>query len=313
MIRFPRTAAEAVGGPGEIRAGATDIQDRRNRGMSLGPLVDLRDARDMEGITAIDGSLVLGATTKLKDIAENGTIRDWAPLVAKAAGGLATPQIRALATLGGNLLQRNRCWYYRNPAFLCFKNGGDVCNARIGDSSRHAVFDVGPSLSVHASTMACALLCFDASCRVIGSPDLSIADLYGDGSDPTRDHRLPPGSVLHTVRIAGLVPNERGGYLRSIARREAEWPIVEAAVRIAVEGGQITLARVAIGGVAPVPIRLPTVEQALVGALPSPENFAKVAALASAGANPTGDSGWKVAFIAPTVAGALENAMEAAW
>lgn len=312
MIRFPRSAQEAAGGPGEIRAGATDVQDRRKRGISAGPLVDLRDARDMTGITAVDGSLVIGATTKLRDIAEHGTLREWAPLLSKAAGGLATPQIRAMATLGGNLLQRNRCWYYRNPDFRCLKSGGSQCNARLGDSSRHAVFDVGPCLSVHASTMACALLCFDASCRVIGSPDLSIVDLYGDGSDPTRDHRLPEGSVLHTVRIAGLVPNERGGYLRSIARREAEWPIVEAAVRIAVEGGQITLARVAIGGVAPVPMRLPEVEQALVGLRPSPDAFAKAAALASRGTKPTKDSAWRVQFVAPTVQGALEGAMEAA-
>ena len=304
MIRFPLTAAEAKG-EGELRAGGTDLQDLRHRGIRSGPITDLRD---VQGLDAITDDLRIGSLVKIADLGRDLRLP---PLIRKAANGLATPQIRAVATLGGNLLQRTRCWYFRSREFDCFKKGGTSCPAREGIANRHALFDRGPCISVHASTLGMAFLAYDAVAHFEGGPDRSIAEVYGDGSDPTRDHAVQAGEVLVGVSIRDAIPGEKGGYLRAIARAEAEWPIVEAGVRLWFEGERIAGARVVAGAVAGVPLRLPAVEQRLLGELANEATFARAAAVSIEGANPVPDSAFKVDFLPAVILSALERAMEA--
>ncbi|WP_174548350.1 FAD binding domain-containing protein, partial [Nocardiopsis dassonvillei] len=238
------------------------------------------------------------------------------PALAATARALATPQVRNAATLGGNLLQRNRCWYLRNPAFDCFQTGGDSCPARGGDHLYGVVVDRGPCAAPHPSSLAVALLAYDASVLVAGGgrTEMAVADLY-DAADPTRDHVLEPGRVLVSVGLPVPTEGERSAYRRATGRSRAEWPLVEAVVRLALaDGGAVTSAAVAVGGVARTPLRLPEVEAALVGARTGRaldggvvEALEGLADLCS----PLPATGYKVELLGATVRDALERALDA--
>jgi len=148
--------------PAEFRAAGTDLSERRRSGVSRGPLIDLAASPDMTGIDwAADGGLRIGAFTTIAAIAADSRIAQAYPGLAAAAQGLATPQIRQLATLGGNLAQRSRCWYFRNPHIACLKKGGNECPARTGNHLYGVAFDLGPCVAPHPSTMAMALFAED--------------------------------------------------------------------------------------------------------------------------------------------------------
>ncbi len=320
MIEFPNTRAALVHiAPGRnIRAGGTDLHERRHLGLAAGPLADLRDLAELDTLVATDAGLQLGSRVRVATIAADATIAARWPALAAAAGGLATPQIRNVATLGGNLLQSVRCWYFRRPGARCFQAGGKVCDARAGDHSLHSCIDLGPCLAPHPSTLAVALLAFDAQVEVAGGPQSAetgaieawpIAALYGDGSDPTRAHRLPPGAVLLGVQVPAPQPGERSAFLRTSSRARGEWPIAEAVVRVTVADGAIRSASVAVGGVANIPLRLTAVEQRLVGQPPTPALLQAAADLAAGGATPPPGAAHKLPILRATVHTALERAL----
>jgi len=292
---------EAVRRGGEFRAGGTDLMGRR----AAGPHVDLRGLPDLSGVTwQPDGSVRIGALTTVARVARDARLGAAHPCLALTAAGLATPQIREVATVGGNLLQRNRCAYFRNPAFSCHQNGGDHCPARAGLSPNAAILDSGPCVAPHPSSLAVALLACDASAETHDRAPFPVADLYGDGSDPSRDHLLHPGEILTSVLLPPPAPGERAAYHRAIGRSEAEWPLVEAAARLVTDEGRITLARVAVGGVARVPVRLPEVEEALLAG----ESLDRAAERAAARCAPAARNHYKIALLAGTVLEVLERA-----
>lgn len=262
MIR-PTALPDAVEIVGEYRAGGTDFHSRRRVGRTDGQPVDLRSLDGLAGISSVDGGLRVGALTRVSDLATDRRVVDGYPALAATAGAIATPQIRAVATVGGNLLQRNRCPYYRHPAFSCFKSGGDSCPAREGDHSHGVIFDLGPCIAPHPSSLAMALMLYQPAIELSDGRRITVEELLGDGSDGRRDHQLDE-EVLVAVHLPPARP-EVAAYRRVTARVQAEWPIVEAACRLEVEGGVITGAAVAVGGVAPVPLRRPAVEAALTG------------------------------------------------
>jgi xanthine dehydrogenase YagS FAD-binding subunit len=319
MIRFPTSLSELAppaGGEGPlpvIRAGATDLGERRRLRMAPGPLLDLRD---LAGLDTIEwdgtGAATVGAKVRIADAAADEALGRAYPGFAAAAGALATPQIRAVGTLGGNLLQANRCWYYRSPDAQCLKKGGSACLAREGDHHYHACFDLGPCACVHPSTLGMALLAYEASVMVHGEAgDLTVADLYGDGSSANGDHQLPAGKVLTHVVLPPPRPREQAAYFRAITRARSEWPLVEVLVRLVVDEGIVSFARVTMGGVAPVPLRLPKVEAALVGKPAQAETFADAAALATDGAKPLPMTEYKLALVEGAVLETLERASHA--
>lgn len=309
MIVFPTDLEQAAGEKGELRAGATDLQERRRIGRSKGWLVDLRDVRGQRTIDPRGPGMAVGALVKIAQLADDERVRTGYPALAEAAGGLATPQIRAVATVGGNLLQRTRCWYYRAPESNCFKSGGNGCPARAGDHLFHACFDVGPCISVHPSTLAMALMAYEATVELVGAPARTMDELYGDGSDASRDHLLPEGAVLAQVVLPAPRAGEQSAYMRAISRARAEWPLVEVLARVAVEAGKITWARIAVGGVAPVPMRLPAIETALVGAPADAEAVADIAARAKDGATPPPMTAYKLDLLQGSIVDAIERAL----
>lgn len=324
MIAFPKSVDEALAAPGTFRAGATDLQERRQHHISEGPVVDLRDVPGLDAIEEVGANLLIGARVPIAALAEHARVREGWPGLAQAAGGLATPQIRARGTVGGNLLQAVRCWYYRSPRFNCLKKGGSTCLAREGDHLYHACFDQGACVAPHPSTLGMAFLAYDADALVRGADERSMADLLGDGRDPRRNHTLPDGALLTHVVLPLASGGRVGAYARTIARARSEWPLVEAVVAldIAAESGvegvpdprrwpgaTIRSARVAIGGVANTPMRLPKVEAALAGKGLTEEVFEAAAALATRGATPLRMTAYKVDLIAPTLIDAFERAL----
>ena len=225
-----------------VRAGGTDLQERRHLGLARGPVVDLRDVAELDTILVHGDTLRLGCRVQIAALASDPEVQQQWPGLALAAGNLATPEIRNQATVGGNLLQSVRCWYYRRPGARCFQAGGEGCDARAGDHSQHACIDLGPCIAPHPSTLAVALLAHEAEIEVAGAPTgerWPLAALYGDGSDPRRPHRLPPGAVLLAVTVPPRLPGEGAGFHRTSSRARAEWPIAEAVVRGGVNEGAI--------------------------------------------------------------------------
>lgn len=292
----------------EFRAAGTDLSERRRSGVSRGPLIDITAAPDTTGIDwSADGAARIGAFTSIAAIAADARISAAYPGIAAAALGLATPQIRHLATLGGNLAQRSRCWYYRNPHIACLKKGGTDCPARTGNHLYSVAFDLGPCVAPHPSTMAAALLAYDARIVSDRRRGLTIGELLGDGSNGAADHALAPGEMIRGVELPPPVKGERALYKRAISRSHAEWPLVEVCARAVVSGGSFQFIRITAGGVAPVPLRLTACEAALHGAPADAASIANAARLATSDARPLPMTGYKLDLLSGVVHDLLER------
>lgn len=292
----------------EFRAAGTDLSERRRSGVSKGPLMDIVAASDISGMLwGADGSLRIGACTSIADIAADSGIAAAYPGIAASALGLATPQIRHLATLGGNLAQRSRCWYYRNPHIACLKKGGTDCPARSGNHLYHVAFDLGPCVAPHPSTMAAALLAYDATVITYTRSGLSISDVLGDGSNGAADHALQPGEMIRGIELPKPLQGERASYKRAISRSYAEWPLVEVCARAVVKDGAFQFLRLTAGGIAPVPLRLKAAEAALQGKPANALNIEVAAKFAISGAKPLPMTGYKLDLLEGVVRDLLEK------
>lgn len=314
MIALPKSAAESAallhGRPDAVvRAGGTDLQDLRERGLRRGPTVDLRDTDGLSAVEAHGGGVRVGARVRLAELAEHPWIRGAWPGLAQAAGGLATPQVRAVATVAGSLLQDVRCWYYRDPAASCLKKGGSACLARGGDASRHACWDLGACIAPHPSTLGMALLALDALVEVEGGPARTFAAFLGDGADPRRTHTLPAGTLVTGFVLPAPAVGSFSAYKRTTQRARAEWPLVEGFVQVEVEGGRMVRPRVAVGGVANRPVRLGEVEAALAGVAVDGELRAALGAMDSRAVLP--GSEWRARLVVPTLLDTLTAALAA--
>ncbi|MBI5322262.1 FAD binding domain-containing protein [Bradyrhizobium sp.] len=279
---------------GEFRAAGTDLSERRRTGVSKGPVVDLVLPGDDGIVWGADGAATIGAFATIATIAADTRIKDAYPGVAATALGLATPQIRHLATLGGNLAQRSRCWYYRNPHIACLKKGGSDCPARAGNHLYGVAFDLGPCVAPHPSSMAAALLAYEATVSTDRRKALSIAELLGNGSDGRADHALQAGETIRSIVLPTPLQGERALYKRAISRSYAEWPLVEICARAVIADGAFRFVRIAAGGIAPVPLRLQAAEAALEGRPPTEATIANAAKLAATGAKPLPMTGYKL-------------------
>jgi xanthine dehydrogenase YagS FAD-binding subunit len=298
----------ASAGRAEFRAGGTDLSERRRNGVSHGALVDIDPSSDAIGLSWNGtGALRIGASTTIGAIAADARVAEAYPGIAAAAGGLATPQIRRLATLGGNLAQRSRCWYYRNPQIACLKKGGPDCPARQGNHLYGVAFDLGPCVAPHPSTMATALMAYDARIDTTERKALTVEQLLGDGSNGAADHALQPGEMILAVELPPPLANERAAYKRAILRAHAEWPLVEVVVRVSVANGAFEIVRVAAGGIAPVPLRLSHAENAAQGAPVSEATIAAAARAATSGAKPLPMTRYKLELLEGLVQDLLEQ------
>jgi xanthine dehydrogenase YagS FAD-binding subunit len=304
MTPTAMTATQAA----EFRAAGTDLSERRRSGVSTGPLIDISATSDTIGMHwGTEGSLRIGAFTTIAAVAADARIAAAYPGIAASAQGLATPQIRHLATLGGNLAQRSRCWYFRNPHIACLKKGGSDCPARSGNHLYHAAFDLGPCVAPHPSTMAAALLAYEAKVTTDRRSSLTIGDLLGDGSNGSADNTLQPGEMIKSIELPSPLQGERALYKRAISRTHAEWPLVEVCARAVIKDGAFQFVRLAAGGIAPVPLRLAAAEAALQGKPATVAAIAVAAERTTSGAKPLPMTGYKLDLLKGVVQDLLER------
>jgi xanthine dehydrogenase YagS FAD-binding subunit len=298
----------AVSARPEFRAGGTDVSERRRSGVSREPLVDLVRSAD-KGEIAWDatGKARIGAFVDIAAIAGDPKLGMDYPGLTAAAAGLATPQIRNVATLGGNLAQRSRCWYYRDPQIACLKKGGSVCPARDGNHLYGVAFDLGPCVAPHPSTMAAALMAYEATVMTNFRQHLAMEEMLGDGSNGRVDNMLRPGEIIESIELGLPLANERARYRRAISRSYAEWPLVEVAVRAIVADGTFKFIRVVAGGIAPVPLRLRATEAAVQGASVNATTIATAANQSVLGAKPLAMTGYKLDLLRGLVQDLLES------
>ncbi len=261
-------------------------------------IIDLKPARDLRGITITgDGSIRIGALTTLAEIERDGALAERAPILREAVRDAATPQLRNMATVGGNLMQRNRCWYFRGP-YTCWQKGSEQCFARGGQNKYHAIFDDSPCVAVHPSDLAPALLALDATVRVAGTHGeraIAVDELLkAPTPERRRETTLADDEVITAVTIPAQGVSGGGAYLKMMDRQAWAYALVSAAAQVTVRDGKVEHARVVLGGVANTPRRLQHVEQALVGQQLTAELVAQAAQQAVNSATPLEHNAYKV-------------------
>jgi xanthine dehydrogenase YagS FAD-binding subunit len=245
----------------------------------------------------------------LARLAEHPDIRGHAPALAQAAESAATPQVRNVATIAGNLLQRPRCWYFRHDEFNCLKKGGPTCFAVDGENQYHAIFGGGPCHIVHPSNIACALNALGCLITGIGVEEpISIDNLYHLPDAGVRtEHNLPDRAVIYRIR-ANTAP--RSAFYAIKHKQSFDWPIVMAAAALTIENDRIASARICAGAVAPIPWPLPRVADALAGvAIDDDAAISRACALSTEGARPMSQNAYKVRLLPVAVNRAVLRAL----
>jgi xanthine dehydrogenase YagS FAD-binding subunit len=281
-------------------AGGTDLLTLMKADVAApSHLVNINHLAELpSGIADTAQGLTLGTLTTLADIETHAVIRQHYPLLAQAAAVAATPQLRNMATLGGNLLQRPRCWYFRSRLLQCWLKGGTECPAHDGENQFHALFGGRPCAAVHPSDLAPALLALDAQVRLRsrgGSRTLPMAEFF---ALPTEDRRHETKIGRDELLLSVFVPRSPEGtrsiYLKAMDRKVWAFALVAIAAVVRLEGRRVVDARLGLGGVAPIPWRASAGERALVGAEANEASFARVAEAALAGAEPLQHNAYKV-------------------
>lgn len=281
-------------------AGGTDLLTLMKAGIETPRrLIDLKPASgDLRYLRFDpDGTLRLGALTTLAEVERHPEIAARLPILTQAVRDAATPQLRAAATVAGNLLQRNRCWYYRGD-FRCWLKGGDQCFARDGQNQQHAIFEASPCVAVHPSDMAPALLALDAGVLLQGPAGARVIPLEQLFAAPTEsermEYRLGPDEVITEVHVPPQPEGGRGAYRKAMERAAWSFALASAAVQLSLRGGAVERARVVLGGVANVPWRATAAEDALAGQPLTPALATTAAERAMADATPLALNGYKI-------------------
>jgi xanthine dehydrogenase YagS FAD-binding subunit len=304
-------AVKLLGGSGSAEAlsGGTDLISRMKDYVSSPErVVYLKDVKSLSGINWDPSvGLTIGAGTTLAEVVVHQGIKDHLPALWQATYEVGTPQIRNMATVGGNLLQRPRCWYYRNGnGLLAMKDGKSL--VREGDNRYHAIFMTdGNALFVCPSSLAVPLVALGARATVLGAKGertVDVEKLYQvPKNDGDRELTVAPGELLTKV----LVPPGAGKNASYEARQKQahDWPLVMASVNLTMDGDRVSKARVVVYGVAPVPWRSEAAEKAITGKSVAMDSAEAAGAAAVEGAKPLSMNAYKVALTRTVVKRAL--------
>jgi xanthine dehydrogenase YagS FAD-binding subunit len=315
----PRSVEEAVKllepkwGGSELLAGGTDLLDLQKEYIAQpDKVISLAGIGDLAGIKAGDDKVTIGAGTKLAAIAAHADLRKLFPALTTAAGDVGGPQIRNMGTLGGNLCQRNRCWYFRDEQVPCLLKGGPKCYALDGDNRYHAIFTQGHKcVIVHPSTLAPALIALGATAEVAGPKGKRTVELAKFFQAPTsadqRETVLAPNEVVVSVTIPAKEVRNASYEVRH--KQAYDWPLVQAAATVTLADGKVKSARVVLGHVAPTPLLSQEAAAAIEGKELSEETAAAAGKAAAKAAKPLAQNGYKVKLVEVAVKRALLGAI----
>lgn len=312
--RTEQEAIRAAAAGGRYIAGGTTLVDlMRDEVEHPERLIDI-NALPMRGIRAEGSDLVIGALARMAEVAAHPDTLRLQPLIAETLIEGASPQLRNMATMGGNLMQRVRCPYFRMLDAACNKRDpGAGCAAIDGTNAGHAILGTsGACVATHPSDVAVSLVAMDATMRVRG-PDgertFPVEELYRlPGDTPHLEHTLRPGELIVELRVPGGPHARRARYLKVRDRASYEFALVSAAAALHIEDGVIRQARLAVGGVGTRPWRMRASEAALTGKAPQRQAFEAAARLALDGARPLSGNHYKVDLLPRTIVRALEMA-----
>ena len=258
-------------------------------------LVDLRRIPFSADITWLeDGGVRIGASARLAHLARHAELREAFPLLTEGCAAVGSAALRTMGTLGGNLCQRPRCWYFRH-GFSCHKNGGDTCRAEVGENQYHAILGGGPCFAVHPSDPAVALTALEAIVHVAGATgerEVAVADFYREAARPGgRETQLAPGDIVTAVTIPGLSRGGRQRYEKVMQRGAFDFALVSVAA-IKRRDGEV---RLVLGGVAPHPWRVTdSIEEDVASGGLSGDDIETLGLRALYDARPLAHNGYKV-------------------
>jgi len=321
----PTSAADAqrlladIGEGAWIMAGGLDSFDwLKDRIKKPEVLVDLSGIEELRGIKQTNDGLEIGAMTTLTEIANHAEIKKNYGLLSDAVSVVASPQIRNQGTLGGNVSQDVRCWYYRG-GWPCYRAGGDACYADtpVGRNREHAIFGANRCVAVHPSDSVPALVALDAKFVVRGSKGERVIDaedyFIGPEYDITKINVLKPGDLLTTIRIPSTYAGAKFYFEKVRDRNVWDFPLMNVASAMKLSGNNISDIRIAVNAVSPRPMRLKKVEDAVKGKPATAETGEMAGKLAVEGAVPLQFNAYKIPLMRNLVKRAIGGVQEATW
>jgi xanthine dehydrogenase YagS FAD-binding subunit len=295
-----------------LHAGGTDLLGcARDEIVQVEKVVSISNLKELKGISARpDGGLKIGAATTLADIASNASVREKYAVLAQSAAAVGSPQIREQGTIGGNLCQRPRCWYFRSD-IQCLKKGGKTCYGMGGENQYHAILGGGPCFFVHPSDVGPALVALQAQVMVSGlggNKSVRIEDFFvSPKTSVAKENILLPEEIITAIHLPSISGRVKGSYRKVRARGAWDFALASVAVVLRFENDVVQSGRIVLGGVSPYPWRVSAAEKLLAGKKLDSALISAVSEAAIAGAVPLRDNAYKVAM----VKGAVEESLAA--
>jgi len=307
------TLVDRHGSNAWIMAGGLDTFDwLKDRSKRTNVVIDLSQLSELRGIKEVDGGVEIGALTTLTEVGRHPVIREKFGLLMEAAGLVASPQIRNQGTLGGNVSQDTRCWYYRS-GWTCYRAGGNICYADTPTAinREHAILNADRCVAVSPSDTAPALIALDAKMVIRSRSGERVVDaeqyFVGPAIEITRMTVLRPGELLTAIRIPGTWAGAQFYFEKVRDRQVWDFPLVNVASAMKASGGTIQQLRLAVGAVAATPLRLTAVEAAVAGKPRNEETADMAGRLAVEGAQPLRYNGYKIPLMRNLVKRAIRG------
>ncbi len=298
-------------GESAILAGGTDLLDMlKERLIEPKRVVNIKNIKDLYGISNGNG-IEIGALTTIATIAADPKIQGKYAVLSEAAASVATPQLRNMGTIGGNICQRPRCWYFRGKEFPCLKKGGSKCYSVEGLNQYNAILGGGPSFIVHPSDSAPALMALEASIEILGASgtqETAIADFFQLPVDNLRrENILKANQVVTKIMIPEPARGTRSTYLKFREKQSMDFAISSVAAVLQMSGNRVQKARIVLGGVASIPWRVKNSEAELEGKTLNAANIENAASVSVANALPLQHNGYKIQLTENLVRRALQS------
>lgn len=286
-------------GNGRILAGGTDLLGcLRDSVFTTDMVVSITGIKELKRIDETPGGgLSIGALATITEVSESPVIRERYPALAQAAAEVASPQLRNQGTLGGNLCQKPRCWYYRGE-FHCLRKGGDRCYAVAGENHYHCIFGGKGCYIVHPSDTAPALIAYGAEATIAGPAGMRKVSLENffvpPAKDVTKETVLEAGEIVTAIVLPPPLAGLKCFYRKIRSRQSWDFALAGVALALRTSNGRVTDARIVLSGAAPVPWRLVDAEKALIGKVAGPDSAKHTAALSVKDAQPLKHNAYKI-------------------